>query len=331
MVKYDRLFHSKGRKKSCLSNGTIKSLNNNSPIDFSCESSDSLSNFGTGTARPSFALRQPISRPAISRANPDRTPGLAKTSALRAIVLPSRGSPNRSAALRLAYRTGGISLSSIFHSGEVPSEEVRRCARPNATGPLIETFSEEAILKKTKKNSSGGPPFVSVGHRAFHSIGGGRRSPAFPNHIRKIPIIHLFAGYTETRPDNKTLRKNGRQLLSPKIARPPYPSRENHGSFSPGTARDFQSESPPTVPHLEKRKPAASLGKRRQYPDSTGHSPMQAATRRIVGKVPSRLLRTCSGVHHRARSIPSSRCGAGCVQPTMRMRNQCVRLSSQLP
>lgn len=151
MVKYDRLFHSKGRISSCLSNGTIKSLNNNSPIDFSCESSDSLSNFGTGTARPSFALRQPISRPAISRANPDRTPGLAKTSALRAIVLPSRGSPNRSAALRLAYRTGGISLSSIFHSGEVPSEEVRRCARPNATGPLIETFSEEAILKKTKK------------------------------------------------------------------------------------------------------------------------------------------------------------------------------------
>ncbi len=191
--------------------------------------------------------------------------------------------------------------------------------------------SPKRQFSKRRKNSSDGPLSSRSGTELFTRSGGGRRSPAFPNHIRKIPIIHLFAGYTETRPDNKTLRKNGRQFLSPKIARPPYPSRENHGSFSPGTARDFQSESPPTVPHLEKRKPAASLGKRRQYPDSTGHSPMQAATRRIVGKVPSRLLRTCSGVHHRARSIPSSRCGAGCVQPTMRMRNQCVRLSSQLP
>ncbi len=227
MVKYDRLFHSKGRKKSCLSNGTIKSLNNNSPIDFSCESSDSLSNFGTGTARPSFALRQPISRPAISRANPDRTPGLAKTSALRAIVLPSRGSPNRSAALRLAYRTGGISLSSIFHSGEVPSEEVRRCARPNATGPLIETFSEEAILKKTKKNSSGGPPFVSVGHRAFHSIGGGD----VPRHFRTISEKSRSFTFSQgipkpgpiTRPCEKTAdssfrrRSLGRHTLPAKI------------------------------------------------------------------------------------------------------------------
>lgn len=129
--------------------------------------------------------------------------------------------------------------------------------------------SPKRQFSKRRKNSSDGPLSSRSGTELFTRSGGGRRSPAFPNHIRKIPIIHLFAGYTETRPDNKALRKNGRQFLSPKIARPPYPSRENHGSFSPGTARDFQSESPPTVPHLEKRKPAASLGKRRQYPDST--------------------------------------------------------------
>ena len=227
MVKYDRLFHSKGRISSCLSNGTIKSLNNNSPIDFSCESSDSLSNFGTGTARPSFALRQPISRPAISRANPDRTPGLAKTSALRAIVLPSRGSPNRSAALRLAYRTGGISLSSIFHSGEVPSEEVRRCARPNATGPLIETFSEEAILKKTKKNSSDGPLSSRSGTELFTRSGGGD----VPRHFRTISEKSRSFSFSQgipkpdpkTRPCEKTAdssfrrRSLGRHTLPAKI------------------------------------------------------------------------------------------------------------------
>lgn len=171
MVKYDRLFHSKGRKKSCLSNGTIKSLNNNSPIDFSCESSDSLSNFGTGTASPSFALRQPISRPAISRANSDRTP-LAKTFALRAVVLPSRRSPNRSAALRLAYRTGGISLSSIFHSGEVPSEEVRRCARPNATGPLIKPSPKRQFSKRRKKTLLAAPLSSRSGTELFTRSGG---------------------------------------------------------------------------------------------------------------------------------------------------------------
>lgn len=87
-----------------------------------------------------------------------------------------------------------------------------------------------------------------LGRAQSFSLDRGATFPAFPNHIRKIPIIHLFAGYTETRPDNKTLRKNGRQFLSPKIARPPYPSRENHGSFSPERPVIFKANPRPRFP-----------------------------------------------------------------------------------
>ena len=57
----------------------------------------------------------------------------------------------------------------------------------------------------------------------------------------------------------------------------------------------------------------------RAFRPQAGDHLMQAATHRIVGKVADRCSRTSSGMHHTARSIPSSRWGAGAAPAAARI------------